>query len=127
MAFDYDKSAATAQRLLANFGQTVTLSREVAGDYDPVTGESTGGGVETQTCKAVLLDYSLQDSGAQFSDGSQVSIGDKKMLIEAAGLSWPPDALTKLTDVTGQVWQVEKVRELAPAGTPVLYTANGTR
>ena len=39
MAFDYAKAAGTAQRLLANFGQTVTLTRATAGTYDPVTGE----------------------------------------------------------------------------------------
>lgn len=124
MAFDYAKAAGTAQRLLASFGQTVTLSREAAGSYDPVTGETTGGGEETQTCKAALLPYKDGDS---LLESGMVQIGDRKLLIEAAGLSWPPDALTKLTDVNGQVWQVEKVRELAPAGIPVLYTANGTR
>lgn len=128
MPFDYAQAAADAQELLAEFGQRVTLTRDTAGTYDPVTGEETGGGSQTQTAWAVLLDYNLQDSGARFADGSQVAIGDKNIIIEAKGLAWPPDALTTLTDSTGRVWQLEKVRELAPAGSPaVLYKANGTR
>lgn len=127
MPFDYAKAAGTAQQLLAKFGQTVTLTRATAGTYDPVTGEETGGGAQTQTAWAVLLDYNLSESGARFADGSQVAIGDKNIIIEAKGLAWAPDALAALTDVTGRVWQLEKVRELAPAGVPVLYQANGTR
>lgn len=124
MAFDYAKAAGTAQRLLAKFGQTVTLTRAVAGTYDPVTGEETGSGSQTQTAWAVLLSYRADDG---FVDAGMVAIGDKKIIIEAKGLAWAPDALTTLTDSTGRVWQLEKVRELAPAGPVVLYQANGTR
>lgn len=126
--FDYAASAATASRLLAKFGQDVTLSKTTPGDYDPVTGESSDPVTVAQTASAVLLDYSAKESGARFADGSQVMIGDKKCLIEAKGLNWPPDALTVLTDAAGTAWQIDQVRELAPAGAPVvMYTANATR
>jgi hypothetical protein len=127
MAYDYAPLAATAQRLLALFGQSVTLSKTTPGAYDPVTGETTGATTATQTAFSVLLDYSLQESGAKFADGSQVRVGDKKCLIEAKGLAWAPDELTTLT-AGGVIWQIEKLRTLAPAGTPaLLYTANATR
>ena len=126
--FDYSKSAALASRLLERFGQQVTLSKSVPGAYDPVTGEHTGSEELTQTAWVAMLDYSGAEAGAQFADGSQVRVGDKKALIEAQGLSWPPDEATRLTDVTGQAWSIEQLRELAPAGVPVvMYTANATR
>lgn len=128
MAYDYAPLAATAQRLLALFGATVTLKKTTPGAYDPVTGETGSPTTATQTASAVLLDYSLQESGAKFADGSQVRVGDKKCLIEAKGLAWAPDELTTLTDTAGVIWQIEKIRTLAPAGTPaLLYTANATR
>ena len=127
MAFDYSPIAATAATLLAEFGQTVTLSKVTPGAYDPVTGTYGPGTTATQTASAALLDYSMRESGASFADGSQVRVGDKKCLIEAAGLDWPPDEATTLTDAGGVVWQIEKLRTLAPSGVAVLYTANATR
>jgi hypothetical protein len=126
--FDYAASAELATRLLTQFGQTVTLTKTIPGTYNPVTGTSTGDTTATQTCMAVLLGYNLHESGARYAEGTMIRVGDKKCLIEAEGLAWGPDEATKLTDATGQAWQLEVVRTLAPAGTPpVLYTANATR
>lgn len=127
MAFDYAPLVATAARLLAEFGQTVTLTRVTPGAYDPVTGTNAAGTTATQSAAAVLLDYSAAESGAQFADGSMVQIGDKKVLIQASGLAWAPDALTTVTDVAGVVWQLEQVRTLAPSGVALMYAGNGTR
>lgn len=126
MTFNYAASAATAARLLANFGQTVTLTRTAPGAYDPVTGTTAADTVSTRTAKAVLLDYTLQDSGAQLADGSTIRVGDKKCLIEPGG-PWAPDELTTVTDAGGTVWRIDNIRVLAPAGTPVLYTARAQR
>jgi hypothetical protein len=127
MAYDYSPIAATASALLAQFGQAVTLTKVTPGAYDPVTGQYAEGTTATQTASAALLDYSMREAGASFADGSQVRVGDKKCLIEAAGLSWAPDEATTLTDAAGVVWQIEKLRTLAPSGVAVLYTANATR
>ncbi|KAF1711064.1 hypothetical protein CSC70_03815 [Pseudoxanthomonas kalamensis DSM 18571] len=121
MAFDYPASAATAAALLDTFGQTVTLSRVVPGGYDPATGTVSPDTVQSQTCKAAILPYRDGD----YLDGT-VKAGDRKALIEP-NLSWAPDATTKLTEVSGSVWQLEAVTEVAPAGVPVLYKANATR
>lgn len=121
MSFDYAKSADTAQRLLARFGQRVTLRRKAAGHYDPVTGEEMAGSEAVQQAWAVLLEH----SGEQMAE--HVRKGDKRVLLEAKGLQWPPDALTVLEDAGGGLWQLEIVRAIAPAGQPVLYEANATR
>lgn len=127
MPFDYSPLAELAAGLLLEFGQTVTLSRTVPGSYDPVTGTTTGDVEQAQTARAALLDYSLQESGAKFADGSMIRTGDKKCLIEAHGLAWAPDETTILTDATGVAWQLERIQTVAPSGAAVLHKANGTR
>lgn len=127
MPFNYAASARTALRLLAQFGQTVTLSRIVPGTYDPAAGETTPDTPQAQTATAALLDYNLIASGQQFADGSMIRIGDKRLLIAAEGLAWAPDEMTTVTDNGGTVWQLEKLTALAPAGIPVLYKANATK
>lgn len=126
MAFDYSASAATAAALLDNFGQTVTLTRTTEPAYDPITGAYTPGGTTTASAKAALFDYTLQESGAQFADGSVIRVGDKKILIQS-GLAFAPDEMTTVTDASGVAWKIDNVRVLAPAGTPVLYIARGWR
>ena len=121
MSFDYAKSADTAQRLLTKFGQQVTLKRKSAGQYDPVTGEEAPGSEAVQQAAAVLLEH----KGEEYAE--HIRKGDKRILIEAKGLQWPPDTLTLLEDINGVIWQLEMVRALAPAGLPVMYEANGTR
>lgn len=123
MTFDYAASAATANRLIANFGQAVTLTRTVAGGYDPVTGTTSPDVVQAATVKAALLPYS---NGDKLAAGGMVKAGDCKAYI-APSAAFAPNALTTLTDSAGIVWQLESVETLAPAGVAVLYTANATR
>ena len=48
----YSDKAALASKLLAKYGQDVTLSFSVGGTYDPVLMVETGGGVVSETVKA---------------------------------------------------------------------------
>ena len=125
--YDYLPLQKTARALLEKFGQVVTLEKAGEGStYDPVTGEHTGATKLTATAFAALFDYSLQNSGAQFADGTNVRIGDKDCLIEAS--DFVIDESTTLTDSEGVTWQLEKVRKVAPAGAPVvIWQANGKR
>ena len=121
MTFDYNASAATAAALLDRFGQTVTLTRTVAGGYDPVTGVVSPDSEQTQQVKAVILPYKDGD----YLEGT-VNAGDRRALI-APNVQWAPDAATRLTEASGTVWQLESVTPLAPAGTTVLYKAHATK
>lgn len=123
MTFPYARAAETANRLLANFGQTVTLTRTVAGGYDPATGETSPDVVQTSTVKAAILPYS---NGDKLAAGGMTKAGDRNAYI-APGAAFALDSLTRLTDAAGVTWQLESVESLAPAGVPVLYTANATR
>lgn len=113
MTYDYAKTAATALRLLTRFGATVTVSRETAGAYDPVTGTNAAGTTQTWTPSGLRLDYSQREI-----DGTLIKAGDQRVYMSAvAGL----DPQTGDTVTLGaDVWRVVTSRTLAPAGTAVL-------
>jgi hypothetical protein len=121
MTFDYTAAAETARSLLRLFGATLTLTRTIAGGYDPATGVTSPDVTQTQTALVALLPYKDGD----YLEGT-VRAGDRRAIIEAAS-GFAPDALTKLTDAAGAVWQLENVAPLAPAGEVVIYKANATR
>lgn len=126
MSAFYDRMASTALRLIERFGSQQTLRDVTPGEYDPVTGETTGDVAKSQLARIILLDYTLQESGQQYAEGSEILQGDKKIIIAAKGLAWPP-ALTTRIDVDGVLWQVVNIKEANPAGTPLVYFCQGRR
>lgn len=125
MAF-YDDMASVALELIAEFGSEQTLRDITPGSYDPVSGETTGDTPISQPAQLLLLDYTLQESGQQYAEGSEIRQGDKKIIIAAKGLAWPP-ALTTRIDVGGVLWKVVNVKEANPAGTPLVYFCQGRK
>lgn len=119
----YPEMADTAASLLADLGQTVTLTRVVSGGYNPDTGQVDPDVEQTQEVRAVVLPYK---QGDYLAAGGMLRQGDRRVLI-SPDVEWVPDAATKLEEVTGAVWQLESVDALAPAGVTVLYQGNATR
>ncbi len=116
MAF-YDEMAALALEMIAEFGQPVTIRATTVGEYDPETGSASPDTVIDQTAQGILLDF----SGQEFQNNSLIKQGDKKLKIAAQGLAWAPDLLNKVV-VQGRTWSiVPPLKEINPAGTPILY------
>ena len=88
----YDRTAATAARLLASYGQPVSITRTSGGTYDPLTGETTGQTTTTYT--------------------------DKKLLCAAFEVD---PVVTDTVTVGGLDWTVMRVKTLSPAGAAVLH------
>ena len=114
MAFNYSRIAGTANRLLAKFGQTVTLRKYEIGAYDPVT----------STAAQVATDYSrvgaIFDFGGKqtLGPGGLIQVGDKQLLMDVNG------AAPELEDhviVGGVEYVLKGVGVIAPAGVPVVY------
>jgi hypothetical protein len=113
----YDRTAATALRLITQFGQPVTISKTEPGEYDPETGGDTPGATIEQTAQGILLDF----TGQEFQNNSLIKQGDKKLKIAAQGLEWVPDLLNKVI-IQGRTWSiVPPLKVVNPAGTPILY------
>lgn len=114
MAFDYADLALTADELLREFGAGATLSRTIAGGYDPATGISAPESVDVQNITAVCIDFD-----AKFIDGSLIVRGDKQVFVSAADVALPL-AGDKFTWQGGE-FSVISVTPLAPAGVDVLF------
>jgi hypothetical protein len=126
MSAFYDRMAATALRLIERFGLTATLSEVTLGEYDPVTGVGSEPASISQTGQAILLDYTAQEAGVINAAGSLVQQGDKKIMLAAKGLEWPPTMTTTIL-ADGQTWTIVNVKSTNPAGTPLVYELHGRR
>ncbi|WP_444958221.1 hypothetical protein [Microbulbifer sp. ZKSA002] len=116
----YNRMAATALRLIARFGSEQMLHDVIQGVDDPVAGKRSGDTPVSQTVRVILQDYNLKESGLMYAEGKSVQRGDKKLTIAAAGLEWAP-TLTTQAEINGAKWQVVNIKEVNPAGTPLVY------
>ena len=116
MAF-YDEMAVMALEMITEFGQPVTISKTESGEYDPEIGGEVPGATVEQIAQGILLDF----TGQEFQNNSLIRQGDKKLKIAAQGLAWAPGLLDKVV-VQGRTWSiVPPLKEVNPAGTPILY------
>ncbi|MGP5236855.1 hypothetical protein [Pseudomonas helleri] len=129
MSAFYDRMAATALRLIAQYGQaaTLTYTPEVdPDDYDPVTGTGPVVVPVSQAGQLILLDYTAAESGVINASGSLVQQGDKKIMLAAKGLAWPPTMTTTIL-VDGLTWTIVNIKSTNPAGTPLVFELHGRR
>jgi hypothetical protein len=117
MATFYDEMAVMALEMITEFGQPVTISKAEQGEYDPETGGEAPGATVEQIAQGILLDF----TGQEFQNNSLIKQGDKKLKIAAQGLAWVPGLLDKVV-AQGRTWSiVPPLKEVNPAGTPILY------
>ncbi|MFW9088185.1 hypothetical protein ACOI7N_27065 [Pseudomonas sp. P2758] len=116
MAF-YDEMAVMALEMITEFGQPVIIRETTVGEYDPDAGTAPPDTTKEQTAQGILLDF----TGQEFQNNSLIKQGDKKLKIAAQGLEWVPDLLNKVI-IQGRTWSiVPPLKEINPAGTPILY------
>lgn len=116
MAF-YDEMAVMALEMITEFGQSVTIRDIKPGEYDPDTDSAGPDTIIEQTAQGILLDF----TGLEFQNNSLIKQGDKKLKVAAQGLEWAPDLLNKVV-IQGRTWSiVPPLKEINPAGTPILY------
>lgn len=114
---DYVKSAATAKRLLTQFGRSMTVRRYAIGSYNPATGAATATPTDVATVGAEFAFGAGQSQHA----GNLIQAEDARILLS-------PDVAPTLTDrivIGTHEYSVVGVREVSPAGTPVLYEVHG--
>ncbi|MCR6502589.1 hypothetical protein MUO32_26535 [Shinella sp. CPCC 101442] len=111
----YTRLQATAQRLIAKFGQQGTVTRLVQSgpSYDPV---------QTPTdypCMLVVMDY--EDRAI---DGTLILRTDKLLYVSTQGLSIAPDRADTIS-VGEQTFAIKNVKQINPAGLVVYYEVQG--
>lgn len=110
-AFDYARSRATADRLIAKFGQTGAIRRQTATgpDYNP-----------TFTTADHTATFAVTEYESNEIDGSRILATDKKVLLKAGGLAVTPNTTDKL--VIGSIeHSIVRVEPLAPGGVVVMF------
>lgn len=105
----------TALPLITKFGQTITISRIQAEDYDPVTGSVDSNNTNFDV-KGVLVDF--MDSPRPFS---MVEENDRKMIVESKTLTSRPEIGDLITLASGVQHKIKEVVPISPAGTDVIY------
>lgn len=115
--FDYARARATAERLIAKFGTTGAIRRSVktGPDYDPEITDTD------YACTLVTLEY--DDAKV---DGTLIRKTDKLIYVSTAGLSITLAESDKII-AGGEVYAIEKLKPLSPAGIVVYYEVQGRR
>lgn len=113
----YARAYATTLRLLTKYGKTVTLRTVTPGVYDVATGSSvdvTSDGVR----KAIFFDFDRINFGQTLRDGTSIQQGDRRCIMDANGVT--PTNLSRVIDGATD-YGIVAIKELNPAGTPILY------
>lgn len=111
----YQRSAATASRLLSRFGAPAVMHRSAGqGHYNPETGAVEGGNAQSWPCVVLIEDYSAQDI-----DGTLIQASDRRLSV-APGIAEIPKPGDVFDLPSGRVTAV-RVMPLAPAGIAALY------
>lgn len=109
--FNYAEMALTAAELIAEFGQTGALRRQVS-DNDPFNPTLTP---TDYACTFAVLDYAKRDV-----DGTLIKQTDQMVYLSTSGLSVTPETTDQLV-VGGTPLTVVSVKPLSPAGVVVFW------
>lgn len=113
----YTEMAEMALELIAEFGQPVVLQESTPGEYDPETGQTGPEQKREQIAQGIMADF----TGLEFQNSSLIRQGDKKLKLAAKGLEWLPSLMSHVV-VQGVIWSiVPPLKEINPAGTPLLF------
>jgi hypothetical protein len=120
MADFYAGLAATANRLLKQFGKPATLRVESGSSFDPATQTNTPAYTDTPV-SLVVGNY----SGRLSEIGTLIQTDDKKLLVSVSGAAEP--GIGSLVVDGSTVYAVQAVRALNPAGTALIYELQGRK
>ena len=113
----------SATRILRTQGRDVVLTRIVTATpvYDAATGTYTTPAPVSGTLRGVMIDFAAEEI-----DGTRILDQDRKLLLDATSGVFVPalgdiaDGVVSGGNVSGGL-KVERVRAIAPNGTPTAY------
>ena len=120
--FDYTRPKATAERLLARFGQIGAIRRVAVSDDNDTPWDGSDDTVTTTdyACTLVVTEYSLRER-----ESSLIGATDRKVLISTSGVSITPAVSDKLV-IEGAAYPIVRIDPLSPGGTVILWAAQVT-
>jgi hypothetical protein len=108
----YNRLAATASRLLAKFGATVSVVRNTGGSVHPVTGVVTPGTNQTLTANGLINKFA-----DDLIDGTRILASDRVLIMDN---SFEPLQTDRPT-IGGQSWTIVAIDTIKPAAVGVVY------
>jgi hypothetical protein len=118
MADFYTGLARTANALLKDKGQSITVRREVE-SYDPVTAESVTASSAQQTLNGAVFSKSKSSYDNSLSE-EKISGETKTLLLSTVGSTFEPEINDKII-FNNKEWLAFGVSKLSPSGTNVIY------
>lgn len=112
MTFDYAAMATTARQLLAEFGQTITVTRTTGETIDPVTGAVTPGTDTTYSPKGVLRPFPNN-----LIDETRITTSDRELILDDTVEPQMGDVVT----VGGENWNIQSIIGTKPAGVDLVW------
>lgn len=120
---DYTEIAADVLAALQEDGFAVTLRRQTAGTYNPVTGEFSGESTTDYAAQALISSQNMSqtgNTGERYFNGTLIQTGDKILMLAASGLSVTPAPGDRL--IIGSVaWQIVTLITVEPGGVALFY------
>ncbi len=120
---DYTEIAADVLAALQEDGFAVTLRRQTAGTYNPVTGEFSGESTTDYAAQALISSQNMPqtgNTGERYFNGTLIQTGDKILILAASGLTVPPTPGDQLI-VFGVTWQIATKTTVEPGGVTLFY------
>lgn len=120
---NFAKTAANALKSIAKNGRVLTVTRRTR-TLDNITGKATATSVATGQITAVVLPRYKGQVFKEMDEALRVALitgKAKTVLAAASGATFPPKPLDTIA-FDGADWEVVGVTDLAPDGTPILYT-----
>lgn len=111
---DYSKFARIANRIIAQFGVTATLTRKSSGAYN-VSTSTAAVTSSADTITVVMFPYP-----AKMIDGTMIHVGDMQVFHGTEGVTADPQAADNLT-IGGLIYKIVNVETHKPANEAVLY------
>ena len=120
----YTGLQATASRLLTQFGKPMTLRIQSGSAYDPAT-QTNVPAYTDYPVSGLVLNYGKERSGSVSESGTLVQTNDRKLLISVS--SAPIPTIGALVVDGGDVYTVENIKALSPAGVNLLFELQGRK
>jgi hypothetical protein len=106
--------AQTAIRLLARYGEALTVTFTDWAEYDPITGQANGTTTEnTVNAFGYTSDYQVKEI-----DGTVIEAGDMKLILQ---LISPVPVEGCLVTVDGEVYRIMTIKKVRLSGSNIIF------